>query len=162
MKEFINRYSITESILEIISILILALFCLFIYNNWSITPEHVPSHFSWNGTPDAWHAKGALPVMFYFAFAIYIIFTILSVFPRIIHFPVQITAENEQKQIAIRFSMICWFKTELTVLICYIGWQSINIALGKSDSLGTMFLPLLLTIILLTSAWFIYLGYRNK
>jgi hypothetical protein len=58
--------------------------------------------------------------------------------------------------------MILWLKAELVLFISYIGLQGIRVALGQSEGLGSYLAPILLVVLFVTIAIFIYRAYKMK
>lgn len=156
------QYTKVEIILEAICLLALLIFFTFTYYTWSNVPEKIPDHFSFSGVPNSWGSKGMLPVMVYVSLSMYILFSIISRFPRIINFPIKIDEEDSRSQIQLRFSFILWIKAELVLCTSYMGIQGIRIALGESEGLGSCLGPILLIVLFGTGAIFIYRAHKLK
>jgi len=150
------HYTKIDIILEFISIAALLVFLIYTILNWGSVPEKIPDHFNWSGLPDSWGSKGTAPVMLYVTAFIFILFTVISRFPRIINFPIRINEENSKPHLQLRFSLIMWIKAELVVSASYLGVQGIRVALGYSEGLGTLAIPLILAVLAATGAAFIY------
>jgi uncharacterized membrane protein len=156
------HYTKIEIILEVISILALLTFLIFTYFTWSSVPERIPDHFNWSGMPNSWGSKGTVPIMVYLTVFIFILFSIISRFPRAINFPIPIKEENSKSHLQLRFSLILWTKTELVLITSYLGIQGIRVALGYAEGLGTYVVPIILAVLFGTGAIFIYRAYKLK
>ncbi len=155
-----TRYTKVEIILETVSIVALLSLLVFTLLFWPGAPPKTPSHFGWSGLPDAWDAKGMLPTMVYLTVCLFILFSVLSRFPRVINFPVPVTEANSKAQLQLRFSAIIWIKTELVIFTAYIGIQGMRIASGQAEGLGVWFAPVLLLVLFGTMVFFVYRAYR--
>jgi uncharacterized membrane protein len=153
-------YTKKEITLEVIGILAIFTFLIFTFFNWPDVPQRIPTHFNWSGIPDSWGSKGTVPIMIYVTVFIFILFTVISRFPRRINFPISIKEENSKSHIQLRFSLIIWIKAELLLILSYIGIQGIRVSLGYAEGLGSLLIPMILVIIFGTSAIFIYRAYK--
>ena len=93
------HYSKVEIILELISISALLTFLIFTFYIWPTVPERIPTHYGWSGLPDSWGSKGTFPTMIYVTLFIYILFSILSRFPRAINSPISFKDDKSKLQI---------------------------------------------------------------
>jgi uncharacterized membrane protein len=156
------HYTKVEIILEVISVLTLLTLIIYTFLVWPDVPERIPNHFSWTGIPNSWGFKSAIPAMVYLASIIFILFTILSRFPRAINFPIKIKEDDSGAYLKLRFSLILWIKAELVLITSYIGIQGMRVALGQSQGLGILLGPILIMVLLGTGAIFIYRAAQLK
>ncbi len=156
------KYSKIELSLEILSIVAILLYVYFWRQYWEQIPAKIPTHYNFWGTPDIWSDKGYLPSIFYVVLFIYFLLTIVSRFPNIINFPIKITPENEKRQYNIRFSLICWIKAELVIIICLLGLQSLRVSMGVAESIGQYSLLLSLIIIFFTLGLFVFRASKSQ
>ncbi|MFC2088368.1 DUF1648 domain-containing protein [Calditrichota bacterium] len=150
------HYTKVDIILEVISIIALLTFSIFIIFTWSSVPQRIPTHFNWSGIPDRWGAKGTVPIMLYVTVFVFILFSVLSRFPRVINFPIPVNEKNPKNHLQLRFSLILWTKAELIMFTSYIGIQGIRVAFGQSGGLGSYLVPIILVVLFGTIAVFIY------
>ena len=156
------QYIKFDIIPEVISIITLLTLFISTYYMWPSVPEKIPNHFSFYGVPNSWGLKGALPTMVYVSVFIFLLFTVLSRFPRAINFPVKVNEENSKSHLQLRFSLILWIKAELVLATTYIGMQGMRIALGQSQGLGEYFGPIMLIVLIITGAIYIYRAAQLK
>ncbi len=156
------HYSKVEIILELISISALLTFLIFTFYIWPTVPERIPTHYGWSGMPNSWGSKGTFPTMIYVTLFIYILFSILSRFPRAINSPISFKEDNSKLQLQLGFSLILWIKAELVLFISYIGIQGMRVALGQSEGLGSYLIIILFVVLFGTIAIFIYRAYKLK
>jgi uncharacterized membrane protein len=156
------QYTKFDIIPEAISIITLLTLFIFTYYLWPSVPEKIPNHFSFSGVPNSWGLKGALPTLVYVSVFIFLLFTVLSRFPRAINFPVKVNEENSKSHLQLRFSLILWIKAELVLATTYIGMQGMRIALGQSQGLGEYFGPIMLIVLIITGAIYIYRAAQLK
>lgn len=106
---------------------------------WSHLPDSIPIHYNAAGKPDSWSGKWSLLILPIVCLVIYIGLSILTRFPHLYNFPWKITEENKERQFHLAQMLVLSIKTEGIWLFGYIQWQTVQIALGKSDGLGTSF-----------------------
>ena len=155
-----SQYTKIEIILEIISVLALLTFFIFTYSNWPGVPERIPDHFNMSGMPDSWGVKGKIPIMIYVTVFVFILFSIISRFPRMINFPIPIKENNLKSHLQLRFSLIMWTKAELVIITSYLGIQAIRVSLSQAEGLGAYIVPIILLVIIGTAVIFIYRASR--
>jgi uncharacterized membrane protein len=123
---------------------------------WTRLPESIPTHFGAAGRPDAWGPKWNLLLLPAVSLLMYALITIVSRFPHIYNYPVQITEENAERQYRIARSLMYWLKAEIVWLLTYLEWGSIQVALGNARGLGVTMLPILTVIMLATVGIYMY------
>jgi len=74
----------------------------------------------------------------------YIIMTVVSLFPHIFNFPVKITPENAEVQYRLAVRLIRIIKTVILIMFAYISFMTVKTARGSAEGLGKVFLPVFL------------------
>jgi hypothetical protein len=73
----------------------------------------------------------------------FLLLTACSYYPRLINLPISVDRESpEVRKLLLTMSLV--LKASLLLTLGYINWAGINIALGRAQGLGTMFLPVFL------------------
>ena len=140
-------HSQLEIILEAISAAgILALIILVIIS-WPELPDKIPSHFGASGTPDAWGSKTSVWFLTGTGVGLYALLTIVSRFPHTFNFLWAITEENAERQYQIARTMVGGLKAEIIWLFVYMEFGMIQVAMGKTDGLGVIFVPITLVVV---------------
>ena len=152
----------TDVTLETIGVLGLMVTFLALILNYNDLPEIMPGHFNASGQPDGFGSKAILWALPGMALALYLLLTIVLRYPHAFNYPMEITAENAERQYRNAVMMVRILKTILVIVFSYLTYAVIQNGLGKMDGLGILFLPLSLTLVLGTVAVFIYRGYRLK
>ncbi|MBT4501429.1 MAG: DUF1648 domain-containing protein [Gemmatimonadetes bacterium] len=144
----------TEKILEVVSgVGVLFIILVPIYYE-PILPDAIPQHFGASGKADAWGGKGNLLVLPIVGIAMYALLTVISRYPQTWNLPFALTEENVERQYRSCRMLLSIIKVEIVWLFAYIGWRTIQTALGEVDGLGQMFLPVFL--IVMTGTLVIY------
>lgn len=113
-------------------------FILFYFKN---LPDIIPTHFSIDGTPDGFSNKG---MIFLLPSIITVLFGGLSILNRYPHryiYGVSINPLNAKRNYQSATRKARFIKFILVLLFSFICYQSVQVALGKSDGLGKWFLP---------------------
>lgn len=110
-------------------------------------PEKIPVHFGISGEPDNWGGRWMIflmPVIATLIVAVnWFIFTRLKGSPKM--------------PVAMEFPLHLLL-LELPVLFTYITWRMTEVAFGRAQGLGVLFLPVILLVTMGTSAWMIVAG----
>jgi uncharacterized membrane protein len=136
---------------------------LVIYPSWmySDLPVHIPVHFNLAGEADRWGGKGHLFVLPGIGIGLYLLLLFLAKSG-------WLEQQSEDNPTHLPPSMVGYMKlyllwASLTTLALFatISFQSINVALGVSDTLVTSALPAYLTAVLLPLPFIIYKNNRD-
>ena len=138
-------------LLELLTFVALLSFILFFTLQWQTISEPLPSHFGFSGQPNAWGDKSSLLVSLIIGMAIYILLSVIELFPRIWNFPVQLTEQNREKLVAIALDMFILLK-----LVIVLAFGMINYWTITAHALPVWFLPLFLFILFGGVAFFIW------
>lgn len=149
--------------LELLPLLLLILAFYIALSNYSVLPDIIPTHFDAAGNPDDWGSKKLIFLSPAISAVIFILITASSVILAIVDNPKRFinlpqkrkeTLTKAQAETLRIFMNRCLFvlKTLMLGLFAYLTWQTVEIALGKADSLGLLFW-------LLIGALFVLAGY---
>ncbi|AGK95990.1 DUF1648 domain-containing protein [Clostridium pasteurianum] len=156
------KYSISEKIIFALTVLILISDFILIAIYWRNMPSIIPTHFNFSGKPDGWGGRGSLLVVPITNLFIFILLAVLSKFPHIGNYPVNITEKNAKYQYSNARKLMIVMNLEIVCLFFYIFLSEIYSALDKSNGPGILFLPVFLLVIFGTTAYFAIKMYRNK
>lgn len=149
-------------ILEIMTtVLALCLIGLPLYY-FNVLPEKIPSHFNFQGEPDAYSSKGSIWFMPVLGFGCYVLLALLNRFPHWFNYPVQITEQNAKKQYQIMTLMMRILNLIVVLTFTHITYQTISVATGISYGLGIWFLPVLFTFVFGLLGWSVVVSMRNQ
>jgi uncharacterized membrane protein len=146
---------ITTAIGMLTSVIIMALY-------WQRLPATIPTHFGFNGQPDAWGSKSTIFLLPAISIGMYLLLTIVSRFPHIFNYPMKITQENAERQYRLAVSMMRWLKLELAWMFTYLTWSTILVALGKAHGLGSGFAIITLIAMFGTIAIYTAFAFRTR
>lgn len=149
-------YSVSEKYLEAAGVIAVFINIAMLLKYNSILPSVIPIHFDDSGIPNKWGNKSAFSASYIKLAIFYIIFTLLSQFPRMFNYIIRISKENAMVQYhAARKFMIC-LKIEILFIFTYYQWAAINVALGKMKGIGENFNIICLLIIVGTILYHIF------
>ncbi|MFT8316091.1 MAG: DUF1648 domain-containing protein [Clostridium sp.] len=156
------KYSIAEKIIFVLTVIVLILNFIFVIIYWKDMPSTIPIHFDFSGKPNGWGGRGTLLVLPIINLFLFILLALLSKFPHIGNYPVNITEKNAKYQYNNARKLMIVMNLEIVCLFFYISLSEIYLALGKINGPGILFLPVFLLVILGTTAYFTIKMYRNK
>ncbi|TKK69209.1 DUF1648 domain-containing protein [Ilyomonas limi] len=125
-----------------------------------ILPDTIPIHFDASGKPDGYGQKATIFILPFTALIIFIVMTLLNKYPYIFNYPVNITASNALKQYTYGTRIIRYLKTAIIVIFTIILLFTYLTATGKSNGLSNWFLPSMLALLLIPTAYFIAKSYK--
>lgn len=126
-------------------------------------PEVIPTHFNAAGEVDDTGDKIVLFLLPGIGTLLFIGLTILSRYPRIFNYPVEIHTENAFRQYTNAVRMLRFLKGIVAVIFLWITAAVILKAGGQtSGSIGTWALPLMLALILLPMLYFVIKAIRQR
>lgn len=142
----------------------LAFFALWILviTNYVSLPNTIPIHFNHAGQVDGYGGKEMILVLTFIATAIFIGMTILNKYPHIFNYPTEITEENALKHYTNATRLLRYVKLIIVVVFGLINLQTIRIAKGQINDLGSWFFPLTLGLILIPVFYFLIKSFRIK
>ena len=77
-----SRLTRFQLIMEILGGLILVFFTIYLIIAWPTLSDMLPSHYTWDGTADAWATKKSSITLPILGWAIYLALTVLLFIPR--------------------------------------------------------------------------------
>jgi len=125
-------------------------------------PESVPMHFDASGQPDRFGDKAELIMLPALATLMYGFMFVLSKFPRQLNYPVQITPENAAQQYRLGLRLIGWLQFSIPLLFGVGMLEIMSISLGQGAQLGSLFLPLMVGLVLLPVAYFVWKAFQYR
>ncbi|NOU90294.1 DUF1648 domain-containing protein [Paenibacillus sp. LMG 31460] len=159
---FIISKTITEKILDGVSILVILCTFGYLAYVWTLIPERIPIHFNGQGKEDGWGNKFSLFLLPVITLILYIGLTVLSKYPHTFNYPYKITNENATWQYGnARLFMNC-LKMLIVVLFGYVEWTLIQIARGNSVALNIWIFSIVLLLILGTVIFFFIRSIKLK
>jgi uncharacterized membrane protein len=125
-------------VLELISLIGLALCVLIPKLVWQTLPDRVPRHFGFSGKPDAWDGKGDLLSFAGISVLFYGILTAVGWLTRLTKLmPENLTQEQKDMVREFSYTAVRWVKVLCIWTMAFLQLQTVRIALGRTDRLGS-------------------------
>lgn len=128
---------------------------------WHELPARIPTHFGFSGEADAWGNKMSLVYLTLVAAGLFVMMVFLSRFPNIYNFPVNITEENAEVQYRLAMNLVLGLGAAIVWLFVYLCLQTIRVALGQVQGLGSGFLMAILGITTFIPMGYVLLAMRK-
>jgi uncharacterized membrane protein len=141
--------------LEAIGVVLLALLAGMTWNavdGPNPLPQRIPTHFNAMGEPNAWGSPSALWLLPAVAAFVFVLISLVSLFPASFNFPVRSTPVNRPRLVALTIRMMAWVKVELVCLFLYIQWTIIESVRGGHAALSPLIVPVFLVAVFGTIA----------
>ena len=87
---------------------------------------------------------------------VYACLSVMSLFPQLFNYPVEITAENAPRQYRHMANMMRSVKLEIMLAMLYIEWAFIQAGQGTLPEVSPLFIPALLVALALTMGYFLF------
>ncbi len=125
-------------------------------------PAAIPGHYGFGGTPDEYIDPATIWVLPVLGLVLYIGMGVLSRYPHILNYPIEITAENAERVYQLAVKMIRVINTEIVCMFSYITYSTIQTALGRQSGLGNYFIVIFVVLIFGTIIYFMTSMIRDK
>ncbi len=152
-----------DRLLETVAWLCIVALWLVVILFYESLPEVIPTHFNAAGEVDDTGDKIVLLLMPVIGTLLFLGLTILSRYPRIFNFPVEINAENAFRQYTNAVRMLRYLKGMVALIFLWITAAVILKAGGQtSGGIGAWSLPLMLALILIPILYFVIKAIRQR
>jgi len=106
---------------------------------WNQLPERLPIHFGPDGTPDGFGDRASIWVLPVIGLGLYFLLTAIASIPESHNYHVKITSENAEAQYRNSIRLLGSIRMLILLLWVHIVWNIIQVGLGKSSGLATLF-----------------------
>jgi hypothetical protein len=151
------KYTKYQIALEIMGFLLLVGIIIFVYTRWNQIPQQVPTHYNAIGEIDSWGNKDIIIFLPEISILLYAFMTIASYYPQSVNVSilslisnVKITDKNKEAVNQNKCNLSLFTKVEILTFIFFLIYY-----ITTSQSLPIIFLSFFITIILVTSIFFI-------
>ncbi|MDR6553688.1 DUF1648 domain-containing protein [Paenibacillus qinlingensis] len=151
-----------ETILDVISLLVIISMIAYVAYEWRDMPERIPMHFNGKGEIDGWGNKMSLMAVPLIGVIIYVGLTLLSKVPHVYNYPTTITAQNARGQYQNARLLIHSMKTIILILFMFIEWSIIQSAKEGNAELSLWGLGFILLILFGTIIFFLIRSVQLK
>ncbi|WP_322019918.1 SdpI family protein [Clostridium butyricum] len=119
-------------------------------------------HYNFNGEVDTYGSKSSMLILLFIDVICYIGIALLSKYPEVYNYCVEINEENREKQFLMAQTFMKAINAEITVIFFYIQLHTlIGITTGRQN-LSVGFMPLFLIILFGTIGFYILKSRKSK
>lgn len=149
------RYERINKFLDIIGLALVVALVIMTFIYWGNAPDIIPTHYNFKGEVDAYGSKNTVFILLPIVLITYIGIAVLSKFPQVYNYPVEINPRNKEKQYLMASTFIRVLNVEIVTLFFFIQMNS-----GKVLSIAFLFIFLL--IIFGSIGFYIYKAIKCK
>ncbi|MFC5601720.1 DUF1648 domain-containing protein [Sporosarcina koreensis] len=128
---------------------------------WGQLPDQVPAHYNAAGEVNRWGSKWELILLPIIAAILAIFMTFLEKHPEW-HNYMNLNENNIEFQYKNSVLLLNVIKNECVLLFVFIDYNIVQVALGKAESIGILFLPITLTVMFGSIIFFVVRSIRHK
>ena len=150
-----GKYAKINKYLDIIGVVLVVALIVITCIYWIKAPDIVPIHFNFKGEIDSYGSKNTLFILLPIAIIIYIGLAILSKYPEVCNYCIEINDKNKEKQYSMASTFIRIINVEMLAIFFYIQ-ISMAISMNNGKSLSITFLPITLFILFGSVGFYIY------
>lgn len=152
----INRIVDIIGIALIISLVVITLVA------WKNAPDIVPTHYNFSGEVDGYGSKNTMLILLPIVVIVYIPMAVLSKYPEVYNYCVDINPINKEKQYLMASTFIRIINVETVAMFFYVQLKMVIGMSSGSKNLSMAFLPIALIIIFGTIGIYIRKSIKNK
>lgn len=154
--------TITDKILEVVVLLVLIGFWVYMILHYNQLPDIIPTHFGAGGKPDGYGGKWTIITLPIVGTLLYAGLTIVSRYPHKFNYTATITEANAEKQYSLMVRMIRVMKIMVLLVFFVLDYQTTQIALGLPDLFGRWFLLLVFAMVFVPLFYFLIQSSKNS
>ena len=147
----------TDKIIEISGFLTLAILWLLVAYNYADMPAIIPTHYNALGEADGFGNNKSIFSLPVVATVLFVGMTFLNKHPHIFNYSTSITIENAPQQYANATKMIRFMKLSIVLIFSILTFKTM-----QSGVLGIWFLPTILALTLIPTAFFVVKSLKMK
>lgn len=156
-----DKYKKINKCLDIIGLILAVALVIMTFIYWGKAPDIIPTHYNFKGEVDAYGSKNTIFILLPIALMSYIGIAILSKFPQVYNYPVEINPRNKEKQYLMASIFIRIVNIETLSIFFYIQ-ISIGAAMNSGKGLSMAFLPISMFVLFGSIGFYIYKSIKCK
>lgn len=155
--------TIQDKILEAISCIALILIWGVIVDSYPTLPDRIPTHYNALGQIDGWGSKSEILFPPILASILFVVLTIINLFPHTFNYYRKITPKNALRQYTFATRSVRYVKLSVVLIFGTVVWVLLTNANGTSDAHFARYLPWLsIVLVLITLVYVIYNAFRTS
>ena len=119
---------------------------LYIIVIWGKLPDEIPGHFNGAGEVDRWGTKIELFILPFIGLFLWILMGLLEKAPHLHNYPARLNESNVERFYLNSRKLLNELKNICLMIFAMISFEMVQISLGKIQSLGWWFLPLVIIV----------------
>jgi hypothetical protein len=153
--------SALQRVFDIITLIVFAAGIIHLFTVWGQLSDQVPAHYNAAGEVNRWGSKWELILLPIIAAFLAIFMTFLEKHPEW-HNYMNLNENNIEFQYKNSILLLNVIKNECVLLFVFVDYNIVQVALGKAESLGILFLPIFLVILFGSMLFFIVRSIKHK
>ncbi|ATD54358.1 DUF1648 domain-containing protein [Clostridium chauvoei] len=155
-------YKKLNKIIDIVGVVLIIALVLITFIGWINAPEIVPTHYNFNGEVDGYGSKNTMFILLPVVVIVYIGMAILSKYPEVYNYCVEINPINKEKQYLMASTFMKIINIEIASMFFYTQSKIVIGMNSEMKNLSSAFLPISLIVIFGTIAIYIRKSIKNK
>lgn len=157
-------YTFTDYLAEVVALVTLIVGPLYLFWQFGALDSEVPLRYDSVGNVTNTGSPLALFLMVGVSVFTYGLLTIISKYPHVHNYPVEVTPDNVEKLYKLSRTMLVWLKAICVALFSYIMYASVEIAMGNATSMNSyiMYMLVAASLIVPIATAFSMFRYRNN
>lgn len=151
-----------DKVMELLSVMGVIVSIYIIISSWPMLPDEIPGRFNFTGEVVSPTGKESLIAILIATILVYLTFSLISRYPKSWMLPWKITEKNAKKQYQVVKKMLIAIKSFVVLILTYITWSMVNIAMGNAEVLGAWFLPVVLIVLALIIGTSLFKLYQHR
>lgn len=147
--------------IEVLAVLVLIFIwgiAIYIYPQF---PDLIPTHFKTNGEADGYGNKNSLWLLPAIGTLMFVGFTVLSRFPHIYNYPIEITKQNAESQYKNGVMLMRLLKLAVMLIFAFNLYQTQMLIQESSTNIGKWTLTISLGLVMLPIIYFLVKSFRT-
>ena len=158
-KSFCKKINV---IIDVISAILMIIMIAGTFLIWKSAPDIVPTHFNFQGEVDNYGSKDTIFLLLAIAAVCYVGMAVLSKYPQIYNYCVEITLGNKEKQYLMAKTCIKILNLEVVIIFLYIQLKIGTMMISGNGSLSIALLPIILIVLTATIGIYIWKSIKNR
>ncbi len=158
-KSFCKKINV---IIDVISAILVVTMIVGTFFIWKAAPDIVPTHFNFKGQVDNYGSKNIVFLLLVIAVICYVGMTVLSKYPKIYNYCIEITPENKEKQYLMAQTCIKLLNLEVAAIFLYIQLKIGAMMSSGNESFSIAIVPITLIVLAATIGIYVWQSIKNK
>ena len=151
-----------NAIIDVISAILVVTMIVGTFFIWKAAPDIVPTHFNFKGQVDNYGSKNIVFLLLVIAVICYVGMTVLSKYPKIYNYCIEITPENKEKQYLMAQTCIKLLNLEVAAIFLYIQLKIGAMMSSGNESFSIAIVPITLIVLAATIGIYVWQSIKNK